>query len=472
LPLIIPANTLSAAGYDVDNSCRFNRGDSPDLQKTWSGTPTNQKKYTFSFWVKRCGTGTIDFIMDTAGDFSDFKFTATDEFEWEEYTGGYKYRLKTNRKFRDPSAWYHFCCRYDSTDGTAGDRVRLYVNGVEETSFAVDTNVTLNHDSIVNSAILHSIASQQGEGHANYANHYLSEVVFIDGSSLAPTSFGEFDEDSPTIWKPIDVSGLTFGTLGFYLDFEDSGDLGDDESGNTNDWTEANLAAADQATDTPTNNFATVNPLDNYYQGHAFSQGNCKVTSTSSDTSFHTTTFAVSSGKWYAEVKVDGTDDSGGTLQVGVAGKLSTSTTNYIGADAQHFAYRGNEGNKETGGSNSSYGAGYGDNVIVGIYLDLDNNKLYFSKDGTLQNSGTGISITAPASVDMAAYVMAGGERHTGAHVDLAWNFGGCPSFTVSSAVADDNGYGSFEYSPNITGDSVAKSFYALNTKNLAEFGG
>jgi hypothetical protein len=469
--IIIPANSAADTAFSVANSCRFNDGDSPHMTKTPSAGDVD--KWTFSCWVKRCTLGSQQVMLSGLTDSNNYtliRFEGTDQLQFYNVTSAsVDASLKTNRLFRDVSAWYHIVCVWDSANGTAGDRMKMYINGVEETSFATDTNPSSGLNSHINAGVAHYVG-QEGDG-SKYFDGYLAEMVFSDGQALAATSFGEFDEDSPTIWKPINVSGLTFGTNGFYLDFEASDNLGNDANGGT-DLAETNLAAADQATDTPTNNFATVNPLDNYYQGHAFSQGNCKVTSTNSDTSFHTSTFAVSSGKWYAEVKVDGTDDSGGTTNVGIAGKLSTSTTNYIGADAQHFAYRANEGNKETGGSNSSYGSGWGDNALIGIYLDLDNNKLYFSEDGTLQNSGTGISITAPASVDMGAYVMGAGDRHTGAHIDLVWNFGGCPSFTVSSAVADDNGYGSFEYSPNITGDSVAKSFYALNTKNLAEFGG
>ena len=479
MPLILPGNVASATAsttYDVANSCRFNDGDTAYMHKTM-GTPSDIEIFTWSAWIKRgVITQNSQLFSYEAGSSANrqfIRFNSADQFEHALTVSSTLSQQVTNRKFKDCSAWYHIVVAVDTNQGTAANRVKIYVNGVQESSFSTETYPAQYLDTIINtSGNKPSVgASWDGSTPEAHFDGYMAEVYFIDGTQYAASDFGEFDEDSPTIWKPKDASGLTFGTNGFYLDFKDSANLGNDANGGT-DLTEVNLAAADQATDTPTNNFATVNPLDNYYQGHAFSQGNCKVTSTNSDTSFHTSTFAVSSGKWYAEVKVDGTDDSGGTTNVGIAGKLSTSTTNYIGADAQHFAYRANEGNKETGGSNSSYGSGWGDNALIGIYLDLDNNKLYFSEDGTLQNSGTGISITAPASVDMGAYVMGAGDRHTGAHIDLVWNFGGCPSFTVSSAVADDNGYGSFEYSPNITGDSEAKKFYALNTKNLAEYGG
>ena len=464
-----------AEDYTIDQSLRFDDGDSPSLSRT-PASAGDRKTWTFSFWTKRGNLSDYLSFIGAAQDSSNrdtLRFANDDTLNLQWTRGGSSNEFFTDALFRDVGAWYHIVLAVDTTISTpSADRVKMWVNGVVQT-FSTANEPDEDGEFYINDDLLQVIGARSTDGSAvsSYYDGYMAEVYFIDGTQYAASDFGEFDEDSPTIWKPKDASGLTFGTNGFYLDFEASANLGNDANGGT-DLTEVNLAAADQATDTPTNNFATVNPLDNYYQGHAFSQGNCKVTSTNSDTSFHTSTFAVSSGKWYAEVKVDGTDDSGGTTNVGIAGKLSTSTTNYIGADAQHFAYRANEGNKETGGSNSSYGSGWGDNALIGIYLDLDNNKLYFSEDGTLQNSGTGISITAPASVDMGAYVMGAGDRHTGAHIDLVWNFGGCPSFTVSSAVADDNGYGSFEYSPNITGDSEAKKFYALNTKNLAEYGG
>ena len=305
-----------------------------------------------------------------------------------------------------------------------------------------------------------------------YFDGYMAEVCLVDGSQLAATSFGEFDEDSPTIWKPIDVSGLTFGTNGFYCDYEDSANLGNDANGGT-DLTEVNLAATDQATDTPTNNFCTMNPLDNYYQGSTFSEGNCQVvTKTGSGSySFNTATFWLTSGKWYWEIKYSANTSTDHELMVGIASSLAPDAQDALGEQTNNYAYRTNGGQVFTGGSGSSYGDSWTLNDIVGVYLDLDNNKLYFSKNGTLQNSGTGVSITDPASTTYGAYSPAFGDWSDANSLTGQNNFGGCPSFSISSSVSDDNGFGSFEYSPNITGDGSAKKFYALCTKNLAEYG-
>ena len=187
---------------------------STDIQRTF-GTPTNAKKFTFSIWVKRCNQGSIDWIMNTAGDFSNINFTAADNLEWGEYTSGVKMKLVTNRKFRDPSAWYHLCFTYDSTT-SAGDRQRMYVNGVEETSFSTDTNPSEDLDSLINSAILHSIGSQKAEGYANYGNILLSHVHFIDGTAYPASSFGSFDSTSG-IWKINTSPSVTYGDNGFFI---------------------------------------------------------------------------------------------------------------------------------------------------------------------------------------------------------------------------------------------------------------
>jgi hypothetical protein len=407
--------------------------------------------------------------MDTAGTFSLFNFTASDTFEWAEYVGGaYKYRILTNRLFRDPSAWYHFCCRYDSTDGTAGDRQRLYINGVEETSFSTDTNPGLNYDSIVNSAISHTIGSQQAEGAANYADEYLSEVVFIDGSSLAPTSFGEFDEDSPTIWKPIDVSGLTFGTNGFYLDFEASDNLGNDANGGT-DLTEVNLAATDQTTDTCTNNFATLNPLDNYLAGATLSEGNTKQVTHAGNETYNTTTIGASSGKWYCEMKH--ISSSGGSAlttrtMYGIADGPTAQSDSQGTGNVYIFRSDGNQFSGST--ESSSWGTAWNSTgEIIGIAMDLDNNKLYFAVNGTWQNSGDPTSgATGTGALAITAdktYFFVAGDL-TGSVITNYMNFGN-PLYANSSSVADADGYGDFEYAP-------PSGYYALCTKNLGAYGG
>ena len=262
------ANSGSVStGYDIDNSLKLESDNSERLHKTPSGAG-NRRTFTISFWAKRTEINGVKQYLFEAGnsDADDDRFTirfGTGDTLDIQTSATY---LITNRVFRDTAAWYHIVLKVDTTEGAAANRMKLYVNGVEETSFATDNraNINENFDFSVNNTEIHNIGSSPIEGGLPY-NGYIAEWVQIDGTASAPTAFGEVDEDSG-IWKPIDVSGLTFGTNGFHLDFEASGDLGNDANGGT-DFTLVNIAAADQSTDTPTNNFATINTLPFYNQG-------------------------------------------------------------------------------------------------------------------------------------------------------------------------------------------------------------
>ena len=480
MPLILGTNSIKDTGYNVANSLRFNDDSSDRLTRSQSNG--NQDKWTWSVWLKRSTLGSAQcFFASTDGSATSFdaKFDSSDRIEvYNYFGGGFDSKLVTNRVFRDVSAWYHIVIVYDSGNSTEAFRLRIYVNGTEESSFSTTNYPSLNADSDLNVSGSNIEIGRQANG-GQYFDGYMAEIVLTDGQALDPTSFGEFDEDSPTIWKPKDVSGLTFGTNGFYLDFENSGALGTDVSGNSNNFTVNNLTSIDQSTDTCTNNFATLNALNMYYPGGTLSEGNLShsgIPATNYASPF--STIAVSQGKWYVEFKIT---DVTNWISVGISGTIPDATNDYIGkAPADSWGYIGGS---SAGGSNSlyhnssgsTYGATYANNDIIGLYLDLDNNKLYFAKNGTIQNSGTGISITDPTSLpDGVYYIGAGGFSGSYTH-GYQVNYGaGCP-FTISSGNSDANGYGNFEYSPNDGGsasfDSSAKNFYALNTKNLAEFG-
>ena len=473
------ATATAATGFEVANSCRFNKADSAYLSKTF-GTPTDQDKWTFSCWVKRGALGSNQDIFavptGTSGGYfhTGLQWNSSNQLEANvNYTGSVVGKKLPNALFRDTISWYHLVTVWDSDNASAGNRIKLYVNGVDQTSFATDTQPTSGLASQINQALAHRI----GDGANGDLDGYLAEVVFVDGQALAPTSFGEYDEDSPTIWKPIDVSGLTFGNNGFYLDFEDSSALGNDVSGNNNDFAVTNLAAVDQSKDTPTNNFCTMNPLDNQIQGHTFSQGNNTIATTDASETYNTGTMGVTAGRWYFEAKLDDTTYSIRPT-IGVVGAVSTNTGHYLGQQTASYGTSYNsDGNMRQTGSDVSYGNTYTAGDIVGVFLDITSNKIYFSKNGTIQNSGTGISITAVASTPIGAYFPAGGDRHGD---DTIWhfNFGGGAfgATAISSAVADSNDVGAFEYSPNQGGasnfDSAAKNFLAICTKNLGSDGG
>ena len=467
MPLILSGNVASAtaAAYDVANSCRFNSGDSPELKKS-TATPTSTRIFTISAWVKKCnpnisGPQSIFSISDDAsGDYTDLRYHHTAEsLMLIDYQDSTQMNLTTTRSFRDPSAWMHVCVAVDSTQSTASNRVKFYFNGVQETSFSTETDPDQNHDFKVDGT--YTRVGYQYDQY--YFDGYLAEVVLIDGQALAPTSFGEFDSDSPTIWKPIDVSGLTFGNNGFYLDFEASDNLGNDANGGT-DFTEANLDATDQATDTPTNNFATFNPLFPI-SGDTLSEGNVKVQTSDSNYSPSSSSIGVASGKWYAEVKYTA-HSSVSALMVGVTSNPSEDARNddSIGEQSYSYGYNSANGESYTGGwSGTSYGDSFTVDDIIGITLNLDDNELIFYKNGAVQNSGTALSITAAASTTSGFYHFAISDTTTNYNITAEINFGN-PSFSISSGNADANGYGNFEY-------AVPNGFYALCTKNLAEYG-
>ena len=472
MPLILPGNVASATaatGYDVDNSCRFNSGDSAYMHKTPGGAG-NRRTFTISVWVKRGTLGANQFIISAGPDGSSqaiLKFTSGDTlFLGNQISGSMDEKLITNRVFRDCSAWYHIVCSFDTTDGTEGDRTKIYINGVQETSFSTEAQPALNYDWHFNLDQIHEVGKEVAG--SNYFDGYMAEFVGIDGTAYAATSFGEFDSDSPTIWKPIDVSGLTFGTNGFYLDFEASDNLGNDANGGT-DLTEVNLAATDQTTDTCTNNFATLNPLDNYLAGATLSEGNTKQVTHAGNETYNTTTIGASSGKWYCEMKH--ISSSGGSAlttrtMYGIADGPTAQSDSQGTGNVYIFRSDGNQFSGST--ESSSWGTAWNSTgEIIGIAMDLDNNKLYFAVNGTWQNSGDPTSgATGTGALAITAdktYFFVAGDL-TGSVITNYMNFGN-PLYANSSSVADADGYGDFEYAP-------PSGYYALCTKNLGAYGG
>ena len=474
--IILPANTLSSGGYNVANSLRFENSSSEQLTRSIGSSPTNTKKGTFSYWIKRTKLSTNDVIVSNeVGSSSErayISFNTSDYWRTVDENG---IVLATNAVFRDVSAWTNFVLTLDSTLGTETDRVKLYINGTRYTDFQSSSyfnngfpNQDIDFDLFTGGQTnKHHIGNIHGG--SSYLDGYLAEVCYCDGQTLDASSFGEFDEDRPTIWKPKDVSGLTFGNNGYYLDFEDSSALGNDAAGSNNFGTVTNLAATDQATDTCTNNFATMNPLDNYYGAQTYSEGNLQINSPSGNASAPHSTFGVSSGRWYVEAKLD----SAGSNQtlIGISSNQATQTDYHTGRGATSYGMYSNGGKiYNNNDSGTSYGSGYSAGNIIGIYLDLEDNKLYYSVNGTLQNSGTGHTIAAASTTELGFYFFSGMQWDNAQSCQWSFNFGS-PTYANSSSNTDDNGYGDFEYSPNITGDGSAKKFYALNSKNLAEYG-
>jgi hypothetical protein len=458
-----------STGYDVANSCKFEKDNSERLQRSNSdiGTPTNADKFTFSIWIKRTelqDSGEDIFFCGNAGAVSTIFGFQNDVLKFRTNSGDTE--IKTNRLFRDTAAWYHIVVAYDSTDSTEADRVRFYVNGVEETSLGTANYPSLNADSeMYETNMSHFVGSPDG---SQTAPGYYTELYFLDGQVKQATDFGEFDSDSG-IWIPKAYDG-SFGNEGYYLDFEDASNLGLDVSGNSNNFgVLSGISSADQARDTCTNNFATLNPLFKYPSSQVINEGATKVDRTSGsglNKTFYST-FAMTAGKFYFEAQP--TEGSG--TMIGVESITTASNTDadsvFVGQQSTGVGYYASNGQKFTSGSGSSYGNTYGNSDIIGVALDMDNRKVYFAKNNTYQNSGDPTSgSTGTGAIDLPdtsdGYVFAVSYDSGGQWVV---NFGGYTTMSISSSASDGNSIGTFEFAP-------PSGYLALCTKNLGSDGG
>ena len=457
-PLAFPQTTIA-------NSCRFDRNSGASLSRTESTTQSDGKKITISVWCKLGSQlSSTRYFFGTSADGSysnEIGFTSNDQLNFSCINNAQN-QVTTTRVFRDPSAWYHIVGVLDSTQGTSTNRIKLYVNGVEETSFASSSYPSENAvtEYLKNGGTTE--VGDKGSGGNNF-DGYLTEINIIDGQALTPTSFGAFNPVT-NIWEPRGYAG-TYGNNGFRLDFADASNLGNDANGGT-DLTENNLASTDQSTDTCSNNFTTLNPLHfgiGSISNTALSEGNLKFVSTEGGSAYpyYCSTMAVSQGKWYTEFKYVSSDS-------GTAGIGNGIRDQYAGNNAYDYSYYF-DGRLYNSGSGESTGySAISNNDILGCALDLDNNKIYFHINGSYQASGDpanntgGKSITAAASNGTGVYHFVIGD--SGANQPtIECNFGS-PSFSISSGNADANGFGNFEY-------AVPSGYYALNTSNLNTYG-
>ena len=489
MPTILGANTLST-GYDVENSLKFNDGDTPNLVRTIS-SGADVTKFTFSFWCKRCTLGGDQRIYsneNTTAKQIYIRFNNNNTFTTYHQGGGSDVlSFDTNAIFRDTTGWYHFHFLMDSTQGTESDRFKMHVNGQQITSFNNPVYPSSNEAAaFLNSSEKQNIGFRDASaGGGQHFDGYLAETVLLQGVAEPYTTFGEFDEDSPNIWKPKDFKNdVTFGTNGFYLEFKQTGTsanssgIGADTSGNDNHLTPSNLAATDVTTDTCTNNYAVLNPLT-VPNGASLTlaEGNLTIGGNQTDSGAKAT-LGVSAGKWYWEIKA--VVASGGSDRLLVATEAVRQITSATDENSQGIwgiQSRSGTGatlNSFTNGtfSNGNSGStGFNDNTIIGVALDADNGKLYFHKDGTYTdlsgNTGNPADGTNPTFTGLptdGTFLFPYVENRPNGTPSSQVNFGGAPSFAISSGNSDANGYGNFEY-------SVPSGHYALNTKNLAEHG-
>jgi len=462
MPFAIGGNQLDT-GYEVDNSLRFNSADSPILSRTPSSAG-NRGIWTVSVWVKKANPTKRTVLFGTPG--SDNNSTMSFIFHQDSGVrfgvNSFNVFTTTNTfKMRDPSAWMHLVLRIDTSQGSSDNRTKFYINGERFTNF--DGN---NLNSISNgfqygwnNTILHFLGAENAGTPADFMDGCIAEFYNIDGQSLGPTEFGETNDNG--VWIPKEYEG-SYGTNGFKLEFKNSGSLGTDTSGNGNNFTATNFTATDQTTDTPTNNFATLNPLAiGSNTNKAYSEGNTKVLASGGSNPWKhaLATIGVSNGKWYWECKAI----LNGAIILGVTDANTTSS--YEDDALDEGVYYRNNGNKYVGGSSTSYGNTFANNDIIGVALDMDNKNIYFSKNGTYQNSGdptSGSTGTGALSVSSFSTLLPDVLDSDGGD---GWqlNFGNAP-YSISSGNADANGHGNFEY-------AVPSGYFALCTKNLAEFG-
>jgi hypothetical protein len=424
----------SSGGYQIERSLRFNSADTAYLNRTFGSG--DRKTWTFSCWIKKSvvvNDGNDVPLFSSVGasaNYDSIRFNSDSTFRIY-YSGGAAYAtaISGSPVFRDVSAWYHFVVAQDTTQSTESLRLRVWINGVQQTLTGIPG---LNYESGINNNVEHDIGKQYAQ--AQYFNGYMAEVNFIGGSAKTASDFGETDS-ATGVWKPKKFSG-TYGTNGFYLNFSDNSNttsttLGKDSSGNGNNWTPSGFsvtagAGNDSLVDTPTSygtdtgvggevrgNYATLNPLNQNSTGVTLANGNLDITRSSTSNGQVWSTMGMTSGKWYAEVTIGDKTE----FVPGIANGNMVAANRYLGQDANTWAYY-YDGRKVNSGTYTSYGNTYTDGDTIGIAFDADAGALYFYKNGAVQNSGT----AAFTGLTSGPYFFAcSAESSTTAN---SWNFG------------------------------------------------
>ena len=483
--LVGGANTLDTS-YSVENSARFDNAGGDALGGTF-GTPTNAKTWTLSMWHKKSsGTTSGGQVLFGArsGYENFFLHEETIRIDWNNASGG---TINWAPLIRDHSSWYHIVLAHDTSQSTDTNRAKLYINGTQITTLRSGVTANWHNQNLETGYNVDGVAFYVSSynGSAAVINGYLSEVAFIDGSQLAASSFGETDSNG--VWVPKEFKDdVTFGNNGFYLEFKQTGTgtdangIGADTSGNDNHLAVTNLTSASICTDTPTNNFATLNPL---YTGRfddtgfSYSEGNTRIawTSNNDDKSLATSTIGVTKGKWYFEAKV--IDNSRGIIGVGDMTKIAQFSDAFYDNNPSYGmgVYLPTGNLQENNSQVDDWSSDVSDNDICMLALDMDNHRCWFGINGTWQDSGdptSGSTGTGDMTTELSdqSHINTGefifpffGDVSVSDQTDMYVNFGN-PSFSISSGNADANGYGNFEYAP-------PSGFYALCSKNLAEYG-
>ncbi len=367
--------------YEVERSLRFNDDDSAYLNRTF-GSAGNRKTFTISAWIKRCNLGVVHpvFSRYTGNSDSGFLGLYVNSDDNLYFTGWSTVYMQTNRKFRDFSAWQHIVFAVDTTQATDTNRWKLYINGTQETSFAVSNYPSQNTDLVINEAVAHMV----GRYNTHYFDGYMTEINFIDGQAYDSSYFGETNALTGQ-WNPKKYTG-SYGTNGFYLNFSDNSGttattLGKDSSGNGNNFTPNNFSVAagagnDSLEDTPTNNFCTLNGIalgQGNEQRATLSNGNLDFTESSSSNRTAVSTFGLKTGKWYFEFLSTNT------------GTFSLGWHDMENNQGSFYRNNGSYSSSFGGGGTSGY-ASWTTNDIVGVAIDFDSGKIWYAKNNTWQS--------------------------------------------------------------------------------------
>lgn len=425
--------------YRIGNSLRFRASNSANLTRTPSSA-TNRRTWTWSGWIKRGTLGTQQFLFEAATDVSNRTSIILGNSLSDSITvfanGTATISVETNALLRDPSAWYHVVVAMDTTQGTAANRVRVYVNGVEITSFATATYPSLNADTQANLNVLHRLGCR-ATSTSTFFDGLMSNVTFVDGQSLTPSSFGQTDPATGQ-WVPRAYTG-TYGANGFFLEFKDAAStvtIGNSSTG-SNNWTTSGISVTagvtfDQSLDTPTNNFATLNPLDNPGGNGNLSNANLQAATLTGDGHYRATV-AMPSGSFYAEAQL--TVLSGSAAFVGIVDQ-SFAITGYPSLTPLGYTYS-SAALRWNNSVSVAYGATWTISDIIGIAFNATSGTIEFFKNGVSQ----GVAYTGIPAGNWMFCCFDGSGAQSGTFI---WNFGQRP----------------FAYTP-------PTGFLALNTANL-----
>jgi hypothetical protein len=417
-------------------------------------TSGDRQTFTISAWVKRSSVANPSQSVISAGSGGDKNYLHFENgaLSFERYNAGFVFQLITNRVFRDTSAWYHIVVAYDSTQATASNRIKMYINGVQETSFATANYPTLDYNSVFNTSGYTNFISKESDNN-NYFDGLMAHVNFIDGLAYDASTFGETNAASG-IWTPIASPSVTYGNNGYFLKFGSSGALGTDSSGNSNTFTVN--GSGTQTQDAPSNVFATWNAIAAPYSAPTLSNGNTKVTNNGAAWQGAIGTFGVSQGKWYWEGRFDNTTNNAnhGVIDESV----NFSAVNPMNATGYTGFYNadGGEMKKDATDTTADYGT-FGTNDIIGIALNMDDKQISIYKNGVSHVSNFALSTTSTLVFPCTVF-------YTGGISSYNFGNGYFGTTAVASGNADGAGYGIFEYAP-------PTGYYSLCTKNINTYG-